>query len=86
MQRYGQKTSKISPKWGFSPICDPPLRFFFKNWPLSLLYPYGALTSCKKLEKNNERSQSYLITEGQKDSWTNRLTDKGDYYGPWGPK
>ena len=30
--------------------------FFFKNRALSLLYPYGALTSCKKLEKNNEQS------------------------------
>ena len=61
MQRYGQKTSKIPPKWGFSPICDPP-RFFFKNQALSLLYPYGALTSCKKLEKTNERSLRYSKT------------------------
>ena len=26
---------------------------FFKNRALSLLYPYGAVTSCKKLEKTN---------------------------------
>ena len=29
---------------GFLPICDP-LRFFFKNLALLLLYPYGTLTS-----------------------------------------
>ena len=34
-------------KMGFSPICDTP-KFFFKNQALSLLYPYGTLTSCKK--------------------------------------
>ena len=71
MQRYGQKTSKIPPKCGFSPICDPP-RFFFTNQALSLLYPYGALTSYKNLEKTNERSLRYLKTDG-------RTTDKGDY-------
>ena len=69
MQRYGQKTSKIPQKWGFSPICDPP-RFFFKNRALSLLYPYGALTSCKKLEKTNEQSLRYLKTDGHTDGRT----------------
>ena len=69
MQRYGQKTSKMPQKWGFSPICDPP-RFFFKNRALSLLYPYGVLTSCKKLEKTNERSLRYLKTETRTDTWT----------------
>ena len=49
-QRYGQKTSKMPKKWGFSPICDPQ-DFFFKTRALSLLYSYGALTSCKNLEK-----------------------------------
>ena len=60
-------------KWVFSSICDPP-RFFFKNRALSLLYPYGALTSCKKLEKSLERSLRYLKTDGR--------TDMGDYIGP----
>ena len=60
--KNGQKTSKMSQKWGFSPICDPP-RIFFKNRALSLLYPYGALTSCKKLEKSLERSLRYLKTD-----------------------
>ena len=60
MDRYGQKTSKIPQKWGFSPICDPP-RF------LSLLYSYGALTSCKGLEKNNGQSLRYLKTDGRTD-------------------
>ena len=63
MQRYGQKTSKMPPKWGFSPICDA-IGFFFKNRALSILYPYSALTSCKKLEKTIERSLRYLKTDG----------------------
>ena len=29
MQRYGQKTSKIPPKWGFPPFVTP--KIFFKN-------------------------------------------------------
>ena len=53
----------------FSPICDPP-RFFFKNRALSLLYPYGALISCKKLEKTNERSLRYLKTDTRTDGHT----------------
>ena len=57
------KNIKNAPKRGVSPICDPQ-RFFFKNWALSLLYPYGALTSCKKLEKTNEQSLRYLKTDG----------------------
>ena len=48
--RDTDKNIKNTPKMGFSPICDPQ-RFFFKTWALSLLYTYGALTSCKKLEK-----------------------------------
>ena len=32
-----------------------------------MLYPYGALTSCKKLEKTNEWSLRYLETEGPTD-------------------
>ena len=34
-----------------------------KNRALSLLYPYGALTSCKKLEQINEWSLRYLKTD-----------------------
>ena len=37
----------------FSPICDPK-RFFFKNRDLSLLYTYGSLASCIKLEKTTD--------------------------------
>ena len=58
------------------PYLRPPT-FFFKNRALSLLYPYGALTSCKKLEKNNEPSPRYF-----KDGLTDGRTDKGAYYGP----
>ena len=64
-----------APKMGFSPICDPP-RFFFRNRALSLLYPYGTLTSCKKLGKSNEQSLRYLKTDGRT---TDGPTDKGDY-------
>ena len=39
-----------------------------------LLYPYGALTSCKKLEKNNERPLRYLKTDGQMDTRTRVIT------------
>ena len=47
-------------------------RYFFLNRALSLLYPYGALSSCKKLEKNNERSLRYLKTDhGLTDGRTN---------------
>ena len=40
------KTHKKCPqKWGFPPFVTP--KIFFKNRALSLLNPYGALTSCK---------------------------------------
>ena len=41
-------------KWGFFPkfLMD----FFLRDPALSLLYPYGTLTSCKKLGKTNEES------------------------------
>ena len=48
-----EKHKKCPKNRVFSPI-------FFKNWALPLLYPYGALTSCKKLEKPNEQSLRYL--------------------------
>ena len=67
-----KKTSKSPRKWGFSPICDPS-RFSPKNRALSLLYPYGALTSCKKLEKTNEQSLKYQKT----DQRTDHRTDHG---------
>ena len=50
MMRYGQKTQN-APKIVFFPICEP---IFFKNRALSLLYPNGHLTSCKKIEKTHE--------------------------------
>ena len=45
-----KKPQKL-PKNGDFPPFVTPQDFFFKNLALSLLYPYGALTSCKKLEK-----------------------------------
>ena len=71
MHGYGQKTSKIPQKWGFPLFVTPP-RLFFKNRALTLLYTYGAVTSCKKLEKTNERSLRDLKTD-------HGPTDKGDY-------
>ena len=53
-------------KMGFSPFVTP------KNRALSLLYPYGAKTSCKKLEKTNELSLRYLKTPTD-----GRTTDHG---------
>ena len=44
---------------GGFPHLRPPT-IFFKNRALSLLHPYGALTSCKKLEKSLEQSLRYL--------------------------
>ena len=42
------------------PHLRPP-KIFFKNQALSLLYPYGALSSCKTLEKTtSELSLRYL--------------------------
>ena len=45
------------PKIGVSPICDP--QRFFLSRAMSLLYPNGALTLCKKSEKNEELSPKY---------------------------
>ena len=54
MQSYGQKTSKCL-KIRFLQFVTP--QGFFKNLALSILYPYGALTSCKKLEKTRQTYQ-----------------------------
>ena len=56
------KKLKKYQKTGSSPIFEPQ-RFFFKIRALSFLYPYGAVTSCKKLEQTNEQSLRYLKTD-----------------------
>ena len=61
---------------GVFPHLWPP-KIFLKNRALSLLYPYGALTSSKKLEKTIERSLRYLKTDGPTN--VNGRMDKGDY-------
>ena len=48
-------------------------KIFFKNWAQSLLYPYGALTSCKKLEKTYERSLE-IFKDGKTDGQANGQT------------
>ena len=62
------KNYKKSPKWQFSPICDP--QNLFKILALSFLYPYGALNSCKISE--NFRVLSEIFKDIK--------TEKGDYY------
>ena len=57
-----KKHQKYPKNGGFPPFATPQ-DFFFKNRALSLLYPYGALTSCKKLEKPLEQSLRYLMTD-----------------------
>ena len=54
------------PQNGFFPPFATP-KIFFKNRALSLLYPYGVLTSCKKLEKSLELSLRYLKTDERTD-------------------
>ena len=66
----------MPPKLRFSPFVTP--HNFFKNWALSLLHPYSALTSCKKSEKANESPLRYLKTDGL----TDRQMDRVDYVEP----
>ena len=44
---------------------------------MSILYPYGVLTSYKKLEKTNGGSE--IFKDGLTDGLTDRQTDRGDY-------
>ena len=74
MQKYKQKI-KNAPKMEVFPHLWPP-RFFVKNRALSLLYPYGALTSCKKLEKTDEWSLRSSKRDRRTDKRTDRHTDR----------
>ena len=56
------KKHQKHPQGGGFPLLVTP-QDFFRNQAVSLLYPYGALTSCKKLEKNNKRSLRYSKTD-----------------------
>ena len=63
MQRYRQKISKkTNIQW-------TPHRYRQDDRALSLLYHYGALTSCKKLEKTNEWSPRYSKTDNGQTEW-----------------
>ena len=55
------------PQNGVFPPFVTPQDFLFKNRALSFLYPYGAQTSCKKLEKTNEQSLRYSKTDTRTD-------------------
>ena len=48
---------------------------WIRNRALSLLHPYDALTSCKKLEKANVWSLRYSKMGGRTDQQTDRRTD-----------
>ena len=53
----------------------PKYVIFFTNLAFSTLYPYGALTSCKKLEKTNVQSLEIFKdteTNRPKDQWTHQ--------------
>ena len=65
------KKHQKCPQNGVFPPFVTPQDFFFKNRALSLLYPYGALTSCTNLKKTNGQSLRYLkieqrTTDGQR--------------------
>ena len=66
MQRYGQKTSKNAPKMGVSHPFVTPEFFFSKIGLLSLLYPSGTLTTCKKFDRPMDQPND-------------RKTNRGDY-------
>ena len=79
-----KKHQKCPKNGSFPPFVTP--QDFFQNRALSLLYFYGALTSCKKLEKTNERSLEISKDrhkdrhkDGQIDGRTDQRTDKGYY-------
>ena len=67
-----KKHQKYPQNGGFPPFVTPNI--FFKNRALSLLYPYGALTSCRKLEKTDEHSMRYLKTDQPTDQRTREIT------------
>ena len=73
----GQKLPNIS-KIGFTQFVTT--RIFLKNRALSFLYPYDALTLCKKLEKTNLQSLKYLKTDYRPTDGPRK--DKGELYGP----
>ena len=69
------KKHQKCPQNGFFSHLWPP-KIFFKNRALSLLYPCGALTSCKKSEKSLELSLRYLKTDRPTDQRTDQRMDQ----------
>ena len=74
MDKNLQKSTKNK---GFSPIVTKS-QIFSKIGLLSLLYPCGVLSSCKKLEKTSGRSLRSLKTDGLMD----RRMDRGENIRP----
>ena len=60
---WAKKIKKCPQNGGFSSLVTP--KIFLENPALSLLYPYGTPTSCKKSEKTNEGSLKYSKTNGR---------------------
>ena len=71
------KNIKNTQKWFFPPFVTQ--NFFLKNRTLSLSYLYGALISCKKLEKTNERSLRYLKTDTRTHARTTEAITKDPF-------
>ena len=68
-QRLDKKHQRC-PKNVFSPFVTP--KIFLKHLTLSFWYPYGALTSYKKLEKTNRQSLKYLKADQKQTNSTDQ--------------
>ena len=75
-----KKHQKYPKNGGFPPFVTPQ-DFFSKIGLCHFCTLYGALTSCKKLEKTNERSLEIFKDGPRTNQWT---TDRDDYIGPLG--
>ena len=74
-----EKNFKNTPKWGFPSIVTP--KIFKIKIGLCHFNPYGALTSCKQLEKTNGRSLRCLKMDRRTNRPMDGSTDMGDYIG-----
>ena len=62
--RYGEKTSKMPQKWGFSPICDPQ-DFFQKSGSVTFV-PLWCSNFMQKIRKN-QWTVSEIFKDGRTD-------------------
>ena len=73
MQRYGQKTPKIPPKWGFSPFVTPPKIFFQKSGSVTFV-PLRCPNFMQKIRKK-QWAVSKIFKDGRTDELTDRRTN-----------